>query len=111
MRILTGKEKTQFKKGVSGNPSGRPVDTLQHFLRDKKNLPQSPAFQDKHAVADVLDGNEILCRYGSVLGHSDANIRMYANYTNLRLASVSIFTIRVGLRYRFRELTKRASLQ
>jgi len=40
MRILTGKEKTQFKKGVSGNPSGRPVDTLQHFLRDKKNLPQ-----------------------------------------------------------------------
>ena len=29
-----------WKKGESGNPSGRPVNTLQHFLRDKKNLPQ-----------------------------------------------------------------------
>lgn len=29
-----------FVKGKSGNPAGRPKDTLGNFLRDKKKLPQ-----------------------------------------------------------------------
>ena len=39
-KIITGKIQHRWKKGESGNPSGRPINTLQHFLRDKKNLPQ-----------------------------------------------------------------------
>lgn len=29
------KEDTQFKKGVSGNPGGRPKGTLKDYVRDK----------------------------------------------------------------------------
>lgn len=29
-----------WKKGVSGNPGGRPKDTMQEFLRGKEKLPQ-----------------------------------------------------------------------
>lgn len=32
--------KTHWIKGQSGNPNGRPKDTLGNFLREKKGLPE-----------------------------------------------------------------------
>lgn len=37
---MAGHGNPNWTKGISGNPGGKPKDTLGAFLREKKNLPE-----------------------------------------------------------------------